>query len=357
MRSKAEFLVGCVAGCLLSSMFYLWWSGLFVSTHYTHHAHLAALHSVRVTQGSNEFSRQSNGPVALSSELRSKKTLLIAVLASRARFNRTVAMVNETWAAWMEPEVDYAIFAAGTGAPVPNVYWLRGMQDLAEGEGNLNQMFYVLKYLRSSFVRQYQWFLLVSENTYIVVQDLVRMLSGLDASKPVYMGHFASEDRKTMARLHLLPNEYYCVWGPGIVLSNAALVAIAIHLDSCRHLADTFGSQSSNSHLELGRGDVELGRCFSRQVGVQCTSFEEVSHSPSLSLLPYFPLSYYLSPSTPSFLPSFYSSLSLLPSLPRLFCTSTTLHAIRDTLRLCIYRAKCSREHVSEAIHYSLKCP
>lgn len=291
-RNRAAFLVGCLAGCLLSSMFYVWWSGLFV-TNGRFQAQLIAPLSFQPSNGF--FSRQSDRPWSLAGELQSKKRLLIAVLTRRDRLNETVTMVKETWASQLEPTVDYTVFVAGEGPAMPDVYWLWGVQDFKQGGGNSEQIFHVLKYLYSSFVRHYSWFLLASANTYIAVRDLEKVLSGLDASKPVYMGRLASEDTDVMAMLHLLPNEYYCQWGPGIILSNAALVEVADHLDGCRSLAAAFGSR--NSHVSLERGDVELGRCFSRRLGIQCTSSHEVSPPhytlPSLSpslislLIPY----------------------------------------------------------------------
>ena len=297
-RNRAAFLVGCLAGCLLSSMFYVWWSGLFV-TNGRFQAQLIAPLSLQLSNGF--FSRQSDRPWTLASELRSKKRLLVAVLTSRDRLNETVAMANETLASQLEPTVDYAIFVAGEGPAMPGVYWMSRVQDFEQDGGNLEHIFHVLKYLYSSFVRHYSWFLLASENTYIAVRDLEKMLSGLDASKPVYMGRLASEDTDVMAMLHLLPNEYYCQWGPGIMLSNAALTAVAEHLDGCKSLAAAFGARSS--HVSLERGDVELGRCFSRRLGIQCTSSREVS-SPTLS--PSFSLP---SPSLPLSLPLFISLL------------------------------------------------
>lgn len=279
-RNRAAFLVGCLAGCLLSSMFYVWSSGLFVTSG-RFQAKLIAPLSLQSPIGL--FSRRSDRPLTLASELQSKKRLLVAVLTSRHRLNETLAMVNETWASWLGPVVDYAVFVAGEGPTIRGVYWLRDAQDFKEGEGNLEPIFRVLKYLHSSFVRHYHWFLLASENSYIAARDLEKMLMGLDASKPVYMGRPASEDTEIMAMLHLLPKEYYCQWGPGITLSNEALIAVVDHLDGCKSLATAFGSRSG--HLSLEKGDVELGRCFSRRLGIQCTSSREVSFHQHASML------------------------------------------------------------------------
>ena len=292
MKNRGAFLVGCLAGCLLSSMFYVWWSGLLGSNAGGRFQPrlLGAPLDISILQPSNSFS-SSDRPWTLASELRSKKRLLVVVLTSRDRLNKTVAMVNETWASWVEPTVDYSVFVAGEGPTMPGVYWLSSMKDFQPGRGNLKQVFHVLNYLHTSFVRHYHWFLLASEDTYIAVRDLEELLTRLDASKPVYMGRLASEDLDVMALLHLLPNEYYCEWGPGIILSNAALVAVADHLDSCASLAGAFGSDSlGRSRLEMG--DVELGRCFSRRLGIQCTASHEVgSLPPPLSFSPFPSLS------------------------------------------------------------------
>ena len=249
------------------------------------------------------FSRRSDRLWSLAGELRSKRRLLVAVLTSRQRLNDTVVMVREILGDGAVG-VDYAVFVAGEGPSIPGVYWLRRMRDLREREGNLTQIFHVLSYLDSSFVRHYHWFLLASHDTYIAVSDTEEMLSRLDAAKPVYMGRPASDSPSVMATLHLLTNEYFCEWGPGIILSNAALAAVSEHLDICKKLSGSFGSHSSNQDLRPGRGDVELGRCFSRKVGIRCTSSREVSSlSLSLSPLSLLSLSPYLPPSLPPSLP------------------------------------------------------
>ena len=308
MKSRAAFLVGCMAGCFLSTAFYIWCSGLLmVSGRYQVQQTAVLPPSLQPSGGFS--SRPADRPWTLASELRSKKRLLVAVLTGRTRLNETVAALQKTWAtASSSPSVDYAIFVAGEGPSTPRVYWLHRMGDFRDGDGHLRQIFHVLHYLHSGFVRNYHWFMVASQDTYVAVGDVEEMLSGLDASKPVYMGRLASKDPDVMATLRLLPNEYFCEWGPGVVLSNAALVSIAGHLESCKRLAATFGSNSRHQGLRLGRGDVELGRCFSRRIGIQCTSSHEVSAlSPSLSLSPSPPLSLSLS------LPL---SVSLSPSLP-----------------------------------------
>ena len=271
LKNRAAFLLGCMAGCLLSSAFYIWWCGLPVACHGARFAAAVSLQPFfRVAE--------VGPPWTVSNELQqsSKKRLLIAVVASRDGVHEAVSMAKETWASRIETSVEYRIFVAGKGPALPNVHWLRGMRD---EEGDIRQLFHVLKHLYSSFADRYHWFLLAPANTYIAVQSIHEMLADMNLLKSVYLGSWASEDPDVMATLHLLPNEYFCEWGPGIIINHAALAAVMSHLDSCKHLSGLFGSHSRhrNRNLTLGvGGDVELGRCFSRRVGIQCTSSQEV---------------------------------------------------------------------------------
>lgn len=268
MKSQSSFLVGCLAGLLLSSMFYVWWSAPLASE--TLRTRLNTASPLHVFS-----SRQPDRPWSLASELGGRKTLLVAVLTSRVKLNDTAAMLNETWASWAEPGVDYGIFLGGDGPAAPGVHWLGDATDFQPAGGNLELIFDLLSYLHANLLHHYRWIMLSSGNTYIATRDLAGLLSRLDSSTPVYMGRPASEDKKEMATFHLLPHEQFCEWGPGIILSRAALVAIAAHLDGCRSAAGALGL-GTLAVYNLQRGDVELGRCFNRKMALPCTSSHEV---------------------------------------------------------------------------------
>ena len=78
------------------------------------------------------------------------------------------------------------------------------------------------------------------------------------------------DDQKT---LQLLPKENYCLGSSGVVLSNGALRALAGKLPFCHQAIERHNSEGES----LWRNwDVELGRCLSRRVGVQCSLSTEV---------------------------------------------------------------------------------
>ena len=260
---SAAFLSGSIAGCLLSSTLYVLWSGYLVNSLYP------AQQTIPVSLLLSNDWRHHDRSWALSSELQSKKRLMIVLPTSRAKVHDAIAMLNVSRPSWVRIlAVDYSILVGGEGASLPSVSWLRDMHDFHEGEATTRELFFILKYLHRHFVHQYHWFMLASPSAYVSVDNLMDTLANIDASRPVYMGCFAHENPDIMAALNLLPNEYYCQWGPGIILSDTALVSIVHHLDSCWHHIEP--------HLNLGRGDVELGRCFSRKLGIFCTSSHEV---------------------------------------------------------------------------------
>ena len=58
--------------------------------------------------------------------------------------------------------------------------------------------------------------------------------------------------------------------GPGVVLSQAALKALYPHLDKCLGAVEKHNMDSSQP--QWYNEDVELGRCISRNIGVQCSA-------------------------------------------------------------------------------------
>ena len=62
----------------------------------------------------------------------------------------------------------------------------------------------------------------------------------------------------------------------GVVFSNAALRALVPHLDECLEAIEYYNKFAESSWYNE---DVELGRCVSRKVGIQCSTSLEVSTS------------------------------------------------------------------------------
>ena len=79
-----------------------------------------------------------------------------------------------------------------------------------------------------------------------------------------------------MNRLQLLSHEIYCMGGPAMIFSNAAMRAIRPYLGSC--LKAIFRHDELTGTL-WHDDDVEIGRCLSRMLDVQCSNSLEVCYT------------------------------------------------------------------------------
>ena len=124
----------------------------------------------------------------------------------------------------------------------------------------------MLKYMYDNYLDDYNWFLRADDDVYVRTKELVDFLSQLDPSEPLYMGQPGLGKPEDRERLKLFPHECYCMGGPGILYSNGLLRRLGPHLEEC--LQNVVVSYNE---------DVEVGRCVSRRVGVQCTWSYQVS--------------------------------------------------------------------------------
>ena len=259
-----------MTGLLITSSFYVWWGGSLTSDR----LHPTFTESVLLPV--QPRTRHTASPKSIAAELKSRKTLLIAVLTSRSELNETQEMISKTWKSKKGADVDCGFFVAGDGPPTHSVHWMGDGAEFHPTRGNREAIFQLLSLLRAKFSRHYRWFAVTSGNTYIAARELEIVLSRLDSSSPAYIGRPSSEKAEERRALHLMPDELYCEWGPGIVLSSASLNAIAPYLDGCRRAASDFAGSGTLDSFKLERGDVELGRCFNRILGIRCTSSSQV---------------------------------------------------------------------------------
>lgn len=198
-----------------------------------------------------------------------RKTILGAVLTTVDRLDYAASTVNATWGPTL---ARYKIFVK-SDSNIParlNDNFPIVKLGLKEDASDLEEMFSLLKNLYAHHLEAYDWFLLVSDKTYVAGSELEWMLLHLDPQKLVYMGRAVNTKD---FRLRMLANEYYCKSGPGIVLSNAALRAIVPHLDLCMALVRGY---SKKRYVFPSHPDLELGRCFSRKLGVHCSTSMKV---------------------------------------------------------------------------------
>ena len=215
--------------------------------------------------------KELNWPERLTDEHKSREAVMGAVLTSVSRLDRTVRTTKETWGPSLS---DYRIFVRGNSTSLN--YFPTITLKLEKTATAINELFALLKFLHANYLMLYNWFVVVSDETYVAGEDLTEVLYKFDPQSIVYMGKAGSTNPIKMFQQRMLANEYFCESGPGIVLSSTALKAIVPHLDQCLTLVNK-RSRKSQERPAFCRPDVELGRCFSRWLGVQCSTSPEVS--------------------------------------------------------------------------------
>jgi len=103
------------------------------------------------------------------------------------------------------------------------------------------------------------WVLRADDDVFVQVEQLLAFLAPLDPGTPHYLGQAGRGRGQEEGNLGLGRHQNFCMGGPGVLLSVAALRLLAPSLPACRAAPVT------------AHEDVELGRCVERAVGISCT--------------------------------------------------------------------------------------
>lgn len=204
--------------------------------------------------------------------------LLIVVVSSIQNLQATINLVARSWGhsanAWK-----VAVGTKGLHKKLPSsgegqlLIDAQKCSDFPSGEMlPPEQLFCLLAAVHNEYSRHFKWFMVALNSTYIAARRLSAFLTGLDHNQVHYLGQPSSYSIPEMSRLRLNSKEHICRGESGIILSRAALVRIAPHLQHClgvRWMQPLIGGGES-------RGEVELGRCFSRRLDVTCSDLLEV---------------------------------------------------------------------------------
>lgn len=198
-------------------------------------------------------------PKTIAEELVLKKTVFIGVVTAEKLLNTRGKAIYETWGKLASGITFFS--GEGSKGTLP-VVGLPGVDDTYPPQKKVYRM---LKYMHDNYIDEYNWFLRADDDVYVRVPQLVQFLNTLDSSKMVYMGQPGMGKPEDLERIQLRANEHYCMGGTGVIYSNTLLRRLAPHLEDC--LANVVVSYNE---------DLEVGRCISRRLDVQCTWSYEV---------------------------------------------------------------------------------
>lgn len=210
----------------------------------------------------------------LSSEYIIKRKLLVAIAVAENEMD-LASMIYNTWGS----DVSQILFfvagdcnisqPAAIGLPIVR---LPGF--LNEDKNLVGRGFVILKYLHDNYIDDFHWFMRVGVHTFVRALKLEKMLARLDPADMVYMGLAVMGREDEVNTLKLQSHERYCLGSTGVVLSNRVLKELVPHLEYCLSATEYHNSEDKNQWMYE---DVELGRCISRTLGIQCSHSMEVS--------------------------------------------------------------------------------
>ena len=212
--------------------------------------------------------------VSLKQEYRPRKVLYVGVMTAQKYIGTRAFAVYGTWGI----EVDKIGFYVGEDCKISEYQSILPIVKMNGVPDNVyppqRKVFRMLKHMHDNFIDDYDWFMRADDDVYVRGGELRSLLMRLNPSEKIYFGRSGSGKLEDVRRLKLLPHERYCMGGPGVIFSNAALRALVPHLEDCLEAIEYYNKFTESPWYNE---DVELGRCVSRKVGVQCSSSTEVS--------------------------------------------------------------------------------
>ena len=213
------------------------------------------------------------GTIGLKKEYRSRKMLLVGVITAQDYLATRAVAVYGTWGI----EVDKILFYVGDDCVVPQYLSMLPTMKLAGVPDQVyppqRKVFMMLKHMHDHYIDEFDWFMRADDDVYARGKMLMDLVGKLNPAEKIYLGRSGSGKPADIKRLKLLPHERYCMGGPGVIFSNAALRALVPHLEDCLEAIEYYNKFTESPWYNE---DVELGRCVSRKIGIQCSGSQEV---------------------------------------------------------------------------------
>ena len=208
----------------------------------------------------NQIDENLKRPKYLRQELHICQPLYIGVVTATEFLDTRARDVNNTWGK-KAPKIEYFASESHGSHSLP-VVSLPGVDDTYPPQKKVYRM---LRYMHDHYINDYNWFMRADDDVYVRIPELLNFLSKLDPSEDLYIGSPGFGRDNDLERIKLYPHERYCMGGPGVIFSRGLLIKLVPHLEDC--LENVVVSWNE---------DLEVGRCISRKLNVQCTWAYEV---------------------------------------------------------------------------------
>ena len=205
-------------------------------------------------------------------QLQPRKLVSYNVVSSREALKTRGVAIFRTWGGSLKSELDMYLFPPAMEEEI-NYALKRRMPIISLGskktfeptkETDDQGVFRTLTDICNKKVGSYQWFVKLQDDIYLRTQKLEMLLSSLNSSEPLFIGHSVTPMGQERDELGFKEGENYCLEA-GYVLSWRALSLLCPVLPICRENAKSVNQ------------DVEVARCIRTYVGANCTTSNEVS--------------------------------------------------------------------------------
>ena len=214
-------------------------------------------------------------PKTLSGEYQVQKTLFVAVITAEKYLPTRARAVYDTWGRSVTKIVFFVGADCNTSHPAIQdlpIVKLPGIPDNVYPPQK--KVFAVLHYVHDHYIGEFQWFMRADDDVYVRGDKLEELLGTMNFNEKIYLGLAGTGKAEDIHRLGLRPHERYCMGGPGVIFSGATLRELAPYLDHCLSAVDRH-NEARPEHPWYNE-DVELGRCVSRSLNIQCSTSAEV---------------------------------------------------------------------------------
>ena len=183
--------------------------------------------------------------IKLTDELATRKSLLIAVITSVQQLMSQTIAIHGTWAK-EEKNVVYFVGDVKNMPHLPHGMEVKQLEGIDDKQATLEMKeMAVFKYIVNHYSEEVDWYLVITDDTYVKPKDLRQKLEILNPSLNVYMGN-----RQDSSLL--------CNPSTGVLYSRGLLSRLDQYLPQC-----------------LGEG-LSIGNCIVQR-GIYCTRAQEVS--------------------------------------------------------------------------------
>lgn len=192
----------------------------------------------------------------IGDDIKTGARVFVGVITAEKFLSTRAQAVNSTWGS----QVDKVSFFTEKGTSEEYGISVVNLDGVSDKEyPPQKKAFKMLKHMCQNHIDDFDWFMRADDDVYVRVEKLKTFLAQIDSNKYIYMGqpgHGVPEVRDRLG----LNGHNFCMGGPSVIFNKKALKALCPYIDNCM------------SEVVSGEEDVEIGRCVSNHLHIECTN-------------------------------------------------------------------------------------